>query len=193
MNNKNKGIGSLIPTELTPAEKKSDELAQWAVRNIDRGDWRSRQKENQMKTVTEATPEEYNLYDAPTIILPPPEKTPEKTIVKPIVKPKEKWRYTSWGEGKDQFKFVDLLPSSEPKNKFGDTKAQKEKMIAKHLARPARKADEEKVLLDYIDSIKEKYGDPDPSHKYTSKLDRLIETETRKKKAGTINKGKNYV
>jgi len=53
MNDRNKGIGSIIPTALTPAEKKSEELAQWAVRNIDRGDWRSRQKENQMKTVTE--------------------------------------------------------------------------------------------------------------------------------------------
>ena len=56
MNNKNKGIGSLIPTELTPAEKKSDELAQWAIRNIDRGDWRSRQKENELKTVHEVDP-----------------------------------------------------------------------------------------------------------------------------------------
>jgi hypothetical protein len=42
------------------------------------------------------------------------------------------------------------------------------------LTRPARKVDEGKVILDYIDSVKEKYGDSEP--KYKSKLERLAES-----------------
>ena len=43
----------------------------------------------------------------------------------------------------------------------------------KWLVRPSRKVDEGKAILNYIDSVKEKYGDAEP--KYKSKLERVME------------------
>jgi len=73
MTDKNKGIGSIIPQPLTPAEQKSVELKQWAVKNIDRGDWRSRQKENEMRTVSEDDTLDY----IPSINISPPKTSEE--------------------------------------------------------------------------------------------------------------------
>ena len=185
MNNKNKGIGSLIPTELTPAEKKSDELAQWAIRNIDRGDWRSRQKENVLKTVYEVDP----LDDIPSINLGP------------------------------------LKTTEEPKNKFGHTKAQKDKMVMDQLTRPKdnikKMVEKSMPVLTYVDKMsvlyggqeKRKYNDQGkplmkkktntttPSYKYLSWEDSLKEKdqdqkekiEIRNKKQRLMNKEKTDV
>ena len=165
MSNRNKGIRAIIPTTLTPAERKSDELAQWAGIHIDKGDWRSRNKELQMKSVSEATPEDDTLYDTPTIILPPP----QKTVVKPIVKTKEiPFRYEGWGEG--------LEERTRPKNKFGHTASQKDKMINDQITRkPITETEKEalhfwkgfndptgKKMAKHVNHIRKKYdGDQD--------------------------------
>jgi len=185
MNNKNKGIGSLIPTELTPAEKKSDELAQWAIRNIDRGDWRSRQKENELKTVHEVDP----LDVIPSINLGP------------------------------------LKTTEEPKNKFGHTKAQKNKMVHEWNTRPRdnikKMVEKSMPITTYIDKMSVLYGGQEkrkvddqgkplmkkktntttPGYKYLSWEDSLKEKdqdqkdkiEIRNKKPGITNKEKTDV
>ena len=106
--NRNRGLRGLMRSHRTPEEVKSDELQQFYKDHV----------ENRKPYTKVAS--EVDTLDFPSVDL----STLKKTEVKPINK-KEAWKYESWGDRQ-----------TEPRNKFGHTKAQKNKMINDYLTRP---------------------------------------------------------
>jgi len=110
MKNRDKGLRGLMQSHRTPEEVKSDELQQFYQDHIE-----------DKKPIAVIVPEDDTLYDTPTITVVPPQKT--------VAKPKETpFRYEGWGEG--------LEERTRPKNKFGHTASQKDKMILDQITRP---------------------------------------------------------
>ena len=134
-----KGIrGILDPGRVTKEELKTQELDKFYKENIENHKPYGTPKE------TPLVSKETDITDyIPTITL----DTPQKTIVKPKEK-SEPWRYTSWGE--------------EPKNKFGHTASQKNKMINDHITKkpdPIKKMVEKNMpILTYVDKMSVLYG-----------------------------------
>ena len=140
----NKGIGGLLdPGYASKEDLKKEELDRFYREHI----------ENRKPHTAFKRPLSVSDY-IPTPTL----DVPEKTVVKPIVKTKEQpFRYEGWADG--------IIERTEPKNKFGDTKAQKEKLTNDWLTRPPdnnkkilKAKPKNMPILSYVDKMSVLYG-----------------------------------